>query len=160
MRRSGSPLVTFLFLLASAALLSGCGSGEIRRIFPPQASIQQLDVESDGSWTLQVRIQNFSTVGMRFDRVQATLRLGDVEAGRIDIAPEMGIGRFAADVVEARLVPSQAASDRVVAALTSRGSVRYRLEGRIATGEPDRRDFPFEFDSLLNPVPGLEGTLR
>lgn len=163
MRRSGFPLVktlVLLVLLALLALLAGCGSGEVRRIFPAQASIQQLEVEADGSWTLQVRMQNFSTVSMAFERVEATLRVGEVEAGRLSIAPGMSIGRFAADVVEARLVPSAGASDVVVAALTRRGSVRYRLEGRINTGEPDRRDFPFEFDSLLNPVPGLEGTLR
>jgi hypothetical protein len=37
--------------------------------------------------------------------------------------------------------------------------VRYALEGRLASSDPGTDD-PFEFQSALDPVPGLEGVLR
>lgn len=160
MRHSGPALLRVLAWFALAVALAGCGSGEVRRIFPPQASVQQIQVEPDGSWTLLLRLQNFSTVSMRFERVEATLTLDGIEAGVLSVTPDIGIGRFAADVVETRLVPPAAARDAIAQVQQTRGAVRYRLSGRIQTGAPDRRDTPFEFDSLLNPVPGLEGTLR
>ncbi|MBS7456143.1 hypothetical protein [Coralloluteibacterium stylophorae] len=160
MRRPRTAALPRLATILLALVVAGCGSGEVRRIFPPQASIQQLQVESDGSWTIDLRMQNFSTVSMQFEQVEAALTLGGVEAGRIEVAPAMSIGRFAADTTQARLQPTPEARAAMEKVLAGRTGVRYRFEGRIRTGEPDDREFPFEFNSLLNPVPGLAGTLR
>ena len=46
-----------------------------------------------------------------------------------------------------------------IAALAKRDSVRYALSGRIATSDP-KTDNPFDYQSRLNPVPGLAGVLR
>ena len=50
-----------------ALLLAGCGSGPVRRVSEPAASIQQLTVRADGRWDVALRLNNFSSVAMRFD---------------------------------------------------------------------------------------------
>src|SRR5690606_3602572 len=52
---------TSLFLLATTAalLLAACSSGPVRRVSEPSASIQQLTVRADGSWSVDLRLQNY-----------------------------------------------------------------------------------------------------
>ena len=45
------------------------------------------------------------------------------------------------------------------AALAGRRGVRYQLQGRIESGEHGT-DHPFDYQSALDPVPGLEGVMR
>ena len=45
------------------------------------------------------------------------------------------------------------------AALRERKALRYQLKGNIASREP-KADHDFEFESALNPVPGVDGVLR
>ncbi len=79
-----SSLVRFTFVLASLALLAACGGGKpVRRINPPALSIQQLAVQADGRWLLELRVQNFSTVPMRFDTFEAGLEIEGANAGAI-----------------------------------------------------------------------------
>ena len=56
-------------------LLAACSSGPPRRVYPPQATVQELRVQADGQVAATLRIQNFSTVPMTFTRLQATLTL-------------------------------------------------------------------------------------
>lgn len=152
--------VKLLALVLIAALLAACaGSGPPKRIFPPQASLQELRVQPDGQWAASIRIQNFSTVPMRFSRLDATLLIDGREAARIVLDPGLSVGPGSNELVSHVFTPSDASRAAVDAALAKRGSVRYVLSGRIAASEP-KTDHPFDYQSGLNPVPGLAGVLR
>lgn len=141
------------------AVLAGCASGPPKRIFPPQATVQEVRVQDDGRWAVQVRIQNFSTVPMRFSRLEATLAVNGVEATRIAIDPGLTVGPGSNELVQHVFTPAAGPKAAVDQALASRRAVRYQLTGRIASSEPST-DHPFEYQSALDPVPGLTGILR
>ena len=148
-------------LLFVALILSACGGDGIKkRIFPPSASIQELAVQTDGSWLLKVRLQNFSNVSMRFDSIDAELTFGPASAGRITLATAVDVGPESAEVAEVRIVPQSAAANPIQNALMRRRSVNYKLEGEIVSSLPRSRDDDFVFESQLTAVPGLTGVLR
>src|SRR5262249_28059787 len=132
--------------------------GPPKSVFPPRASVQELAERPDGSWKLQLRLQNYSFVSMTFDRVEGRLEVGGNPAGEVIATPKLRVGPNSADIVEATLKPSPAAA-KAVAALQGGGSVRYRLAGRIATSDPTRNQ-EYTFEGVLGPVPGLPGVLR
>jgi hypothetical protein len=141
-----------------ALLLAACAGEPRRNIFPPKASIQQLALRADGSWTLQLRLQNFSEAAMTFAKIEAKIEIAGVEAGRVNVAPAIRVSPASADLFETGLVPMPAAAAKV-AALRADDNVRYRISGRIATREPSG-DYEFSYESRLSPVPGLAGVLR
>ncbi|KAA2283899.1 LEA type 2 family protein [Arenimonas fontis] len=148
-----------LLPLLSALLLVACAGGPPKRIFPPQVSLHELKVEADGQWTAQLRIRNFSTVPMHFNRLSATLSIGAEVAGRIEVDPGLGVGPGSSELVSHRFSPSPAARAVLDQALAQRRGLRYRLEGRITSKDPGTDD-PFDYQSALDPVPGLSGVLR
>ena len=148
-----------LLSLLLVSLLAACSSGPPTRIFPPQARLQELRVQDDGQWVAQIRIQNFSTVPMRFSRLQATLTLAGQEATRIDIDPAMSVGPGSIEVVQHVFAPATGPRTAVSDAFANRRAVRYQLTGRIASSEHGT-DEAFDYSSALNPVPGLTGVLR
>lgn len=147
-----------LSVLVLAAALAACGSGPVKRINPPAASLQQLSVAADGAWELDVRIQNFSTVAMTFESVEAALAIEGTNAGDIYVRTDIEIPGGKADVVHARLSPT-AAARAAFAAAAKAGSVGYRLDGNIAASEPKKR-FEAHHESRLTAVPGLADTYR
>lgn len=154
-----SLLIRIVLVLATLALLAACGSGKpVRRINPPAVSIQQLAVQADGRWLIELRIQNFSTVPMRFDTFEAGVEIEGSNAGALFLRPMLEIPGQSADVVEATLAPSREAADRLAEAARS-GSVGYLLRGGIQTGEPSKK-FPLSQSSRLSPVPGRPNTYR
>ena len=54
MIRRGLLAVVFL----ATALLAACSGGPVRRVSEPAASIQQLTVKANGSWSVDLRLQN------------------------------------------------------------------------------------------------------
>jgi hypothetical protein len=149
----------FVFAIAVSAVVAGCSSNPGKQINPPRASIQQLAVQADGSWLLTVRLQNFSSVSTAFESVQAKLVVGDQEAGPLTLSPAMTIGPEAADVLNATLKPALGAKLQVASALSAGQAVRYALSGRIVTSDPSG-NYPFTYESTLNPAPGLNGVMR
>jgi hypothetical protein len=148
-------------LLLAILTLSACGGGGVKkRIFPPSASIQELAVQSDGSWLLKVRLQNFSNVTMRIDSLDAELRFGPASAGRVTLKTALDVGPESAEVAEVRLMPQSAAANPIQNALMRRRSVNYKIEGEIVSSLPHQRDDDFLFESQLTAVPGLTGVLR
>ena len=149
-------------VLLLCATLAGCGSGPVRRVSEPAASIQQLTVRADGSWSVDVRIDNFSSVPMRFDTVSLAVAVGGETAGTLQGRPAIAIGPESADVATLTLTPTSAARIAVADALSSRKSLAYTLKGNVeATPEEGKsRNFDIERNSALNPVPGLAGVLR
>lgn len=152
-----------LLLAACAVLLASCASdGKPRRVYEPAASIQQLTVHANGSWSVDLRIENFSTLPMHFDAVALPLTLGEQDAGTLQGSPAISIGPESADVVTLPHVPSTAAKLALADALASGRGVGYAFEGTLrATPEEGRqREFKIKRTSSLNPVPGLTGVLR
>jgi hypothetical protein len=148
-------------MLASLALVA-C-AGPVKRVSPPAASIQQLTVHADGGWSVDVRINNFSSVPMRFDKVSLALAVAGEAAGTLQGQPALTIGPEAADVATLRLAPSPAARIAVADALASRRALAYTLKGSVdaAGGDSTRvRNYPIDRSSALSPVPGLDGVLR
>ena len=149
-------------LLLLCATLAGCGGGPVRRVSEPAASIQQLTVRADGSWSIDLRLNNFSSVPMRFERVSLALAIGGEAAGTLQGQPAIDIGPEAADVATLTLAPSSAARIAVADALSRRGAVAYTLQGSVEAAPEDGKPRSFDIDrnSTLNPVPGLPGVLR
>jgi hypothetical protein len=149
-------------VLLLCATLAGCGGGPVKRVSEPAASIQQLTVRADGSWSVDLRINNFSSVPMRFDNVSLAIAVGGEAAGTLQGQPAISIGPESADVATLTLTPASAARIAVADALSSRKSLAYTLKGRVdATPEEGKsRSFDIERSSALNPVPGLAGVLR
>jgi hypothetical protein len=135
--------------------LAGCG-GPTKNVFPPRASIQQLTMQADGSWKLQLRLQNFSDVSMTFAKVDAKIEIAGNAAGSISVSPAMRIGPDSADVAEVELKPTPAAAQAVA---TKNVDVRYKMSGTIVISDP-AGEHPYTFEGSLSPVPGLIGVLR
>ena len=154
-----SRITKTVLVIAFLALLAACSSGPKKRINPPRASIQQLAVQADGSWQLSVRLQNFSSVSTAFSSVDAKLIIGGQDAGRVVLQPGISIGPESADVVMARLSPTLGAKLVVASAIAASQSAAYSLSGTIVTSEP-KGNYPFNYDSTLNPAPGLNGVMR
>lgn len=142
--------------------VAGCAIGPVRRVSEPSASIQQLTVGADGRWTIELRLQNFSNVPMRFDRVALALRTGGEAAGELRAEPALTIGPESADTAVVTLTPQAGARIAVAGALADRRSLEYVLEGTLSAGANDKkaRDYKLDRSSVLSPVPGLPGTLR
>ena len=148
--------------LLMAFLLSGCASGPVRRVSEPSAQIQQLTVRADGRWAVDLRIENFSSIPMRFDSVDLALAFGDNQAGHVTAQPAISIGPESADVVTTVFTPQAAAKLAVADALAGGRSISYTLEGTIIATPDEKRQRTFEVKrtSQLNPAPGLPGVMR
>ncbi|HEY4542440.1 MAG TPA: hypothetical protein VIG66_08715, partial [Noviherbaspirillum sp.] len=105
-------------LALTALLLAGCSSGPVRRVSEPSARIQQLTVRADGSWSAELRIENFSSVPMRFDRVSLAVAVGGEAAGTLQGEPGVSVGPESADVATLTLMPNSAARIAVADALS------------------------------------------
>lgn len=154
--------VRVLGLALVFALLAACKSGPVRRVSEPAARIQQLTVRADGSWSVDVRIENFSSIPMQFDRFDLQLKLGDDSAGQLQAQPALSIGPESADVVTVAFKPAGTARLVIADALSGGRSLNYSLKGDIVA-TPDQakqRTFTIERSSALSPAPGLPGVMR
>ena len=153
-----------VWLAAGAALLmlAGCASGPVRRVSEPAVGIQQLTVGADGGWALELRINNFSSIPMRFDALDLKLSVAGQDAGALTAQPALDIGPESADVVNVSLKPQPMARLQVANALASAQGIAYSLSGSVrATPEKAKqRSFEVKRDSSLSPVPGIPGALR
>ncbi len=149
--------------LLAAALLGACASGPPRRVSEPSASVQQLTVRADGSWLVALRINNYSNVPMRFDRVDLALAFDGQPAATLRATPALPIGPESADVAEIEVAAPPAGARLALAdALAAGHRIGYHLEGSIEA-VPDGsgvRRYDFKRDNALSPVPGLPGVLR
>ncbi len=152
-------LVSLMFV---TGLLAACSSGPVRRVSPPAASVQQLTVNVDGSWTVLVRLQNYSSIPMRFESTDLQMAVAGAPAGPLIAAPGISIGPASADVASIALQPSSQAKIAVANALASRRSVDYTLLGTVEAAPEEARSRTFKIDTsnTLSPVPGLDGVLR
>jgi hypothetical protein len=155
------PILKLSLALLVPVLLVSCGTG--RRVSPPSAAVQQLTVQADGDWQVDLRLHNFSSVSMRFDTVRLEMSVDEHAAGTLQATPSISIGPTSADVVRVALKPDGMARIAVADALAGRRSLAYRLQGTVnATPDEDSKSREFKVDdsSSLNPAPGLDGVLR
>lgn len=149
----------WLAALLLPLLLAACAGGPPKRVYPPQATLQELRLQDDGQYAAGIRVQNFSTVPMTFSRLQATLTLGGHEATKIDINPALTVGPGSNETVRHVFAPPPAVRAAVDQAFAGGRSVRYELTGKIASSDPGTDD-AVTYKSALDPVPGLPGVLR
>jgi hypothetical protein len=161
-RSSRSALRARLFVIACAALLlAGC-TGIGTKLQPPTASIQQLTVNSDGTWAAIVRFQNYSyDTGMHVYSIDAELTLDDKSAGHITLSPALDIPAMDADIATATLKPDAAGAAALAAA--KRNAVQYELKGTLSVGKGTTgKTQPFKLDGkgYISPVPGVSNIWR
>jgi hypothetical protein len=116
-----------------------------------------------GGWSLDLWLQNYSSLPMRFEGLVLALTVDGELAGTLQAQPALTIGPESADVLTVALPPSSAARIRIADALSGGRSVDYRLEGTLDAAPEDRskaRSYKIERSSRLSPVPGLPGVLR
>ena len=115
----------FVALLVATCVVA-CASGPVRRVSEPAAGIQQLTVGADGGWTVALRLDNFSSIPMRFDAVDLAVTVDGVAAGTLRGNAGITIGPESADVATLPFAPS---------AMRSRAS-----QHRVHPGRPRGRD--------------------
>jgi hypothetical protein len=150
-------------LLAALVVTACSSSGVPRRVSEPAASLQQLTVEADGRWSIELRLQNYSSIPMRFEAISLALTIEEQAAGTLTAQPALTIGPESADVITVPFEPSADARLLLAGRLADGRGVRYLLEGTVDAAPSDRgkvRDYEIERDSRLSPVPGLPGVLR
>ena len=152
----------WVWLLSISVLLAACSGGLVRRVSEPAASIQQLTVNADGSWSLDLRLQNYSSIPMRFDSAELAITVGEQAAGTLKSAPAISIGPESADVITLPFKPSAEARMAIADALAGRHSLGYTLKGKLQAVPDEKKSRSFDVDSrnTLNPVPGPDGVLR
>lgn len=141
-----------------AVLLVACGGGPVKRVFPPEARLQELRLQSDDANVL-LRVQSFSTVPSEVQAYALTLEIAGAAAARLEGSASTNVLPQAAEVIPLRATLDPAAIERARAALANGTALRYRLHGTI-TVEPNGRAYPIDYSSALSPAPGLDGVLR
>jgi len=143
-------------------MLSACASGPVKRVSEPTVGIQELEVKADGRWSVQLRLQNFSSVPMRFDDVSLEVKVGDQAAGTLHATPALTVGPESADIATVEFAPTSAARIVVADALAERRTLKYELEATIIAAAKDGRprDYTIKRNSALSPVPGRPGVMR
>lgn len=154
--------VLFLSGLAGAMLvLAGCfGAGT--KLQPPTASIQQLTVNSDGTWAAVVRFQNYSyDTGMHVYSIDAILNFNGKPAGHVALSPALDIPAMDADIATATFKPDAAGAAALAAA--KRNAIQYELTGTLSVGKGEKGGAqPFKLDGkgYISPVPGVSNIWR
>ena len=149
-------------LAAFALLLAACSSTGGKRVSEPAVSIQQLTVDARGNWQVQLRLQNYSSMAMRFDTIDLALELNGQPAGHLKGTPALSIPGESADLATVSHVPDGTGRLVVADALASGQGINYTLKGDVQV-TPDgskQRSYTIDGKNQLGPVPGLPGVLR
>jgi hypothetical protein len=155
------PRLAFALIVIASLALTACNK-TVKRVSEPAASVQELTVRADGSWTVALRLQNFSSMPMTFDNVALQLKVSDEDAGQLQLKPALSIGGVSADVVNVDIKPSSGARLVMADALAGNRTLGYSLKGTVSATpqEKKQRNFEIESRSTLNQAPGLPGVLR
>ncbi|HET6587627.1 MAG TPA: hypothetical protein VFG67_07655 [Oleiagrimonas sp.] len=158
-------LLSWIIPAMLLVVLTGCSSTPRRSMFPPTLSIQQLHVQPNGQWHMQVRILNNSYGSMEFRALHLTMLINNQPATQIDTSFKLDIPALSADVTDVDIAPS-AAARAALAAIADKGSssaLAYTLKGK-ASAIPEHQDSPRDYDvdshDWLSAVPGIADTYR
>lgn len=148
-------------LVGAMLVLAGCG-GMGTKLQPPTASIQQLTINSDGTWAAVVRFQNYSyDTGMHVYAIDANLTLNDQPAGHVAASPALDIPAMDADIATVTFKPDAAGAAALTAA--KRNAIQYQLKGTLSVGKGTKGNAqPFKLDGkgYISPVPGVSNIWR
>lgn len=153
----------FLLILLGAGL-AACGPTR-KSVFPPTLSIQQLTVLPNGQWRVTLRIQNNSYDEMGFTALEGQLKVGTLAPIRLHTTFERDIPELAGDVLPLDVLPTGAMNQLLQQAASkgSAGAVTYQIKG-TARAKPEQekhaRDFDFDGNGWISPVPGIPNTWR
>lgn len=153
-------------LLATAVIVAtltlGACMGASTKLQPPTASIQQLTVQSDGTWNVVVRFQNYSyDAGMHVYTIDAALSVNGKPAGHVAFAPALDVPAMDADVDTVTFQPDVAGAAALADA--KRDAVQYQLKGTLSVGKGSRgsaQSFPLDAKGFISPVPGVSNIWR
>ena len=152
----------FAVALASAALMLAACTGFGTKLQPPTASIQQLTVNSDGTWAAVVRFQNYSyDTGMHVYAIDAELTLDGKPAGHVAFSPALDIPAMDADIATATFKPDTGGAAALAAA--KRNAVQYALKGTLSVGKGEKggaQSFKLDGKGYISPVPGVSNIWR
>lgn len=153
----------WLLILLGAGLVA-CGPAK-KSVYPPTLSIQQLTVLPNSQWRLTLRIQNNSYGEMDFKSLEGQLQIGALAPIRLHGDFERDIPELAGDVVSIDVLPTAPMNQALHAAAAkgSAGTLAYRIKGSTqARPEQEKRarDFDFDDNGWISPVPGIPGTWR
>jgi hypothetical protein len=142
-----------LAALAAILLLTSCTGGKPKvRINPPTVSVQELRIDN-AQCRLLVRIQNHSTVSMRYSALRFDrMTLDGRELAPVNVSPDLDVAPYTGEPFVHEMACPGMTPDA--------SEIMYRLGGRIDAVEPGRRGFDFDHRSRLLPVPGLTGVYR
>lgn len=151
-----------LLLLLCTVVLAACNRGLVRRVSEPAVSLQQVSVGADGRWKVELRVQNYSSIPMRFEAIDLNVTVNGQDAGPLRANPGYSIGPESADVVNVDFSPSANARMAVANALAGGQLLPYTLKGSVQTTPEDEKPRSFDLDmhSSLSAAPGLPGVLR
>jgi hypothetical protein len=155
------PRLALALIVIASLTLTACNK-TVKRVSEPAASVQELTVRADGTWTVALRLQNFSSMPMTFDNVSLQLKVSDQDAGQLQLQPALSIGGVSADVVNVELTPSSGARLVMADALAGNRTLGYSLKGTVSATPQEKKQRTFEINSrsTLNQAPGLPGVLR
>ncbi len=94
-RGSMKKIIMLCLMLGMAA----CG-GPVKRIFPPQVSLQEMVLQADGQVSVKFRIQNYSTVATNYSTISGKLKFGDTDAATLDFNPGISVGPGSNEIVQ------------------------------------------------------------
>lgn len=147
-----------IIMLCLMLVITACG-GPIKRVFPPQVSLQEIVLQSDGQVSVKFRIQNYSTVPTSYSQITGNLKFGDIDAATLAFNPAISVGPGSNEIVQQNFRLNTAAQNAINSAIKNRSRLGYKLTGEITSSEPRGR-YDIKYESALNAVPGLSGTLR
>jgi len=152
-----------IFAVLTLGLIA-CGPAK-KSVYPPTVSIQQLSVLPGGQWQLTVRIQNNSYGEMDFKSLDGQLQVADSVPIRLHAVFKLDIPALTGDVAQLDVLPTAAMTQALqsIAGQGSSGRLAYRVSGSTSA-KPEQEDKPRDFDfngnDWLSPVPGIANTYR
>ncbi len=145
--------------LAVALVLSACSGEPVKRFFPPQASLQELQRLPNGQWQAKIRLQNYSTGAVEFRNLSLKVQIQDLDWTPLNAAEAQKIGPNAAEIYTLP-IPFGEATRRVLnERLDKTQPIRYLLNGSVQSIDPDKSN-TLDYQGRLNPAPGLDGVYR
>ena len=152
-------LLRCLLIVLPILLLAACSGGqEVKRINPPDASVQSLVVTADTA-QLAIRVHNHSDLAMQFGAFDLSLRLGTNAPIALNSSETIDITPHTAEVMTIDVDRSRLPAESL--ARLERGEmVAYALFGNVESLEPRNRTYDLSFEARLSAVPGKPGEYR
>ena len=146
-------------ILLSMFLLAACSGGqEVKRINPPDASVQSLVITGDSA-RLAIRVHNHSDLAMQFGAFDLSLRLGTNTPIALKSSETIDITPHTAEIMNIDLDRARLPAE-TLARLERGEMVAYALFGNVESFAPKNRTYDLSFEARLSAVPGKPGEYR